>query len=325
MTDRFTLAHRLSPDHFTTRLHADVRDGLTAAPKTLPPKWLYDTRGSELFEDITRLTEYYPTRAEDEVLDRHAADIARLTGADTLVELGSGSSAKTRRLLDALTAHGTLRRYAPVDVSPAALLAAGEALCRDRPGLRVAATVADFEAELVLPEPSGGPRLVAFLGSTIGNLPPARRSAFFSALRAALGGGDALLLGADLVKDPAVLLRAYDDPHGVTAEFNRNVLHMLNRELHADFAPGSFAHRAVWDAEAEQIEMRLRARTAQTVKLPPLDLSVDFADGEELRTETSAKFRRAGLTAELAHRGFGVRAWWTDERERFAVLLAVPD
>lgn len=324
MTERFTLERRLPPDHRATTLRADVRRGLTAEPKWLPPKWFYDARGSELFEEITRLPEYYPTRAEQEILTRRAPEIAALTRARTLAELGSGSSRKTRLLLDALTTAGTLTRYAPTDVSEAALRAAGQALCRDYPRLRVTATVADFEADLALAPEAEGPRLLAFLGGTIGNLDPGQRAAFYGLLRHALSADDALLMGADLVKDPAVLERAYDDSQGVTAAFNRNLLHVLNRELDADFDPGAFQHRAVWNAEEEWIEMRLRSREAQTVKFPPLDLSVDFGRGEEMRTEISAKFRREPLTAELAAGGFTVRQWWTDAEERFALLLAVP-
>lgn len=324
---RFTLDDRLPADYLTDSLHADVRDGLGTAPRTLPPKYFYDKRGSDLFEQITRLPEYYPTRAEHEILLRRAPEIAALTRAATLIELGSGSSRKTRLLLDALTAGGTLQRYAPLDVSPSALSEAGEAICRDYPGLRVAATVADFEqggvAAALSDEP--GPRLLAFLGSTIGNFDRAQRRAFYRTLALALTSDDVLLLGADLVKDPETLVRAYDDSAGVTAEFNKNVLHVLNRELGADFDPGAFDHIALWNTAEERIEMRLRARRAQTVKIPDLDLSVDFADGEDLRTELSCKFRRDSLTAELKEGGFTVRHWWTDEANRFALLLAVPN
>jgi L-histidine Nalpha-methyltransferase len=320
---RFTLDDRLPADYLTDALHSDVRGGLSAAPRTLPPKWFYDKRGSDLFEQITRLAEYYPTRAEQEILTRRAPEIAALTRAATLVELGSGSSRKTRLLLDALTAGGTLQRYAPLDVSGAALSEAGEAICRDYPGLRVTATVADFERDLALSD-EPGPRLLAFLGSTIGNFDRAQRRDFYRTLALALSGDDVLLLGADLVKDPATLVAAYDDAAGVTAEFNRNVLHVLNRELGADFDPDAFDHVALWNTEEERIEMRLRSRRAQTVKVPDLDLSVDFAEGEDLRTELSCKFRRESLTEELKEGGFTVRHWWTDQAGRFALLLAVP-
>jgi dimethylhistidine N-methyltransferase len=321
---RFTLDDRLPADYFTDTLHADVRSGLGAAPRTLPPKWFYDKRGSDLFEQITRLPEYYPTRAEQEILVRRAAEIATLTRPSTLIELGSGSSRKTRLLLDALTAGGTLRRYSPLDVSASALEEAGQAICRDYPGLTVTATVADFEAGLPLTD-EPGPRLLAFLGSTIGNFDGPQRAAFYRTLSLALTSDDVLLLGADLVKDPEVLVRAYDDAAGVTAEFDKNVLYVLNRELGADFDPDSFDHVAVWNAEHERIEMRLRARTAQTVKIPDLDLSLTLAEGEDLRTELSCKFRRESLTAELKEGGFTVRHWWTDAPGRFALLLAVPN
>lgn len=321
---RFTLDDRLPAGYFTDSLHADVRAGLAERPRTLPPKWFYDKRGSDLFEEITRLPEYYPTRAEQEILVRRAPEIAALTRAATLVELGSGSSRKTRLLLDALTAGGTLRRYAPLDVSGAALAEAGEAICRDYPGLEVTATVADFEAGLPLSD-EPGPRLLAFLGSTIGNFDPAQRQAFYRMLALSLTSDDVLLLGADLVKDPRVLVRAYDDEQGVTAEFDKNVLHVLNRELGADFDVDAFDHVAVWNAEQERIEMRLRSRAAQTVKIPELDLSLSLDAGEEVRTELSCKFRRESLTAELHAGGFTVRQWWTDPEERFALLMAVPN
>lgn len=320
---RFTLRDRLPEDHFTDSLRADVLSGLGTMPRTLPPKWFYDERGSELFETITTLDEYYPTRAEHEILARRAPEIAALTRAATLVELGSGSSRKTRLLLDALTAGGTLRRYAPLDVSASALREAGEAVCRDYPGLRVTATVADFDTDLALGD-EPGPRLLAFLGSTIGNFDAARRARFYRTLSRALSGDDVLLLGADLVKSPEVLVRAYDDARGVTAEFDKNVLRVLNRELGADFDPDAFEHVAVWNAELERIEMRLRSREAQSVKVRELDLTVDFAAGEELLTELSCKFRRESLTRELADGGFTVRRWWTDAAARFALLLAVP-
>ncbi|MFD5315316.1 L-histidine N(alpha)-methyltransferase [Streptomyces sp. NPDC127098] len=319
----FTLDDRLPADHFTTTLHADVREGLGRAPRGLSPKWFYDERGSDLFERITRLPEYYLTRAEQEILVRRAPEIAALTRATTLIELGSGSSRKTRLLLDALTAAGTLRRYAPLDVSAPALEAAGIAIHRDYPGLAVSATVADFESELVLPG-DPGPRLLAFLGSTVGNFDEPQRHAFFRSLSRALSGDDVLLLGADLVKEPEILVRAYDDAAGVTAEFNRNVLRVLNRELGADFDPDRFDHVALWNPEFERVEMRLRARATQTVKIPDLDLTLELAAGEDLRTELSCKFRRAALTAELERGGLTVRRWWTDPAGRFALLMAVP-
>jgi L-histidine N-alpha-methyltransferase len=306
------------------QLRADARTGLTASPKWLPPKWFYDSRGSELFEEITRLPEYYPTRAEREILVARAAEVAALTGAGTLVELGSGSSEKTRLLLDALRSQGTLASFVPLDVSAAALSDAVAVLTGDYPGLRIQGVVGDFNRHLkLLPDSFGGAvRLIAFLGGTIGNLLPEDRARFFAELRSTLEAGEWLLLGADLVKDPAVLVPAYDDAAGVTAEFNRNVLRVLNRELGADFAVDAYQHVALWDAAQEWIEMRLRATRAMRVRLPALDLSVAFAEGEELRTEVSAKFRRDGLTDELADAGFEVRRWWTDAAGRFSLSLA---
>ncbi|MFD7767478.1 L-histidine N(alpha)-methyltransferase [Streptomyces sp. NPDC059787] len=315
----FHLTRTLPEDTTDAALRADVHAGLTGSPKTLPPKWFYDARGSELFEEITALPEYYPTRAEREILRARAGEIAAASGARTLVELGSGSSEKTRHLIDALTG---LHTYVPVDVSESALTLAGRALAAERPGLEVHALIADFTARLTLPD-TPGPRLVAFLGGTIGNLLPAERAAFLASVRALLAPGDALLLGTDLVKDERVLVRAYDDAAGVTAAFNKNVLTVINRELGADFDPDTFDHVALWDAGHEWIEMRLRSRTAQTVKIPSLGLAVDFAAGEELRTEVSAKFRQDGVRGELSAAGLELARWWTDGEARFALSLSV--
>ncbi|MFZ4181893.1 L-histidine N(alpha)-methyltransferase [Streptomyces pseudogriseolus] len=311
---------RTLPEYATSAaLRADVLAGLTSTPKWLPPKWFYDGRGSELFEEITALPEYYPACAEREILVARAGEIAEATGARTLVELGSGSSEKTRFLLEALTG---LRGYVPVDVSQSALTRAGRALAAERPGLDVHALIADFTAGLTLPD-TPEPRLVAFLGGTIGNLLPDERAAFLAAVRSLLSPGDTLLLGTDLVKDEQDLVRAYDDAAGVTAAFNKNVLSVVNRELDADFAPAAFEHVALWNAEREWIEMRLRSRTAQTVKIRALDLAVEFAAGEELRTEISAKFRQEGIRAELAEGGLELTHWWTDGGTRFALSLSV--
>jgi L-histidine N-alpha-methyltransferase len=315
----FLVTRTLPEDATDAALRADVLKGLTSTPKTLPPKWFYDARGSELFEQITELPEYYPTRAEREILVGRAGEIAAVTGARTLVELGSGSSEKTRYVIDALT---ELHTYVPVDVSDSALTQAGHALIEERPGLDVHALIADFTGGLALPD-TPGPRLVAFLGGTIGNLLPDERATFLASVRALLSPGDALLLGTDLVKDESVLVEAYDDAAGVTAAFNKNVLTVINRELGADFDPGSFDHVALWDADNEWIEMRLRSRTAQTVKVPALDLAVDFAAGEEMRTEVSAKFRRDGVRAELSAAGLELAHWWTDGQGRFALSLSV--
>jgi L-histidine Nalpha-methyltransferase len=320
-------AHRISryltADDLAASLAYDVRTGLSAMPKALPPKYFYDARGSELFEEITRLPEYYPTRTEETILRAGAEEMVHRSGADTLVELGSGSSTKTRLLLDAMRANGRLRRYVPVDVSESALQGAMDALGADYPTLDMHGVVADFERHLEL-LPRAGTRLVAFLGGTIGNLPPGTRARFLAAIRAGLAPGDRLLLGTDLVKSPDRLVRAYDDEAGVTAEFNRNVLHVVNRELDADFVPEAYEHVAIWDAEHEWIEMRLRSTSKQTVRIARLDLEVRFAAGEELRTEISAKFRREGVAAELAAAGLDLDAWWTDPAGDFALSLSAP-
>src|SRR5580692_9604137 len=330
-----TIEYRLPPDYRAASLRADALAGLTATPKSLPPKWFYDAQGSALFEKITELPEYYPTRAERSILRAAAAEIARLSRARVLVELGSGSSEKTRLLLSALRAEGSLEAYVPVDVSESALVGAEETLAVEYPGLAVHAVVSDFEQYLgieQLPsahEASGadtaaGPRLVAFLGSTIGNMVPAERAAFLQRVRASLRPGDSFLLGTDLVKEVAVLVAAYDDSAGVTAAFNKNVLAVLNAELGADFDLDGFEHVAVWDPANEWIEMRLRATAEQRARVRDLDLDVHFAAGEEMRTEVSAKFRRAGVEAEVAAAGLAMRAWWTDTGERFGLSLSVP-
>ena len=302
-------------------LRADARAGLTADPKHLPPKWFYDARGSELFEQITELPEYYPTRTERALLARSVDEIAALSGADTVVELGSGSSAKTRLLLDAFTRAGTLRQYVPQDVSESALRPAMDALAHEYPGLELHGVVGDFTRHLDR-LPRGRRRLVAFLGGTIGNLVPAERAAFLTQLRSVLVPGEQLLLGTGLIVDEDVLVRAYDDAAGITAEFNRNVLRVLNRELAADFDVEAFTHRAVWDREHEWIEMRLRADRAMTVALRELDLTVEFAAGEELRTEISAKFLPGGVRGWLEATGFTFTRSWTDSDHRFALTLA---
>jgi L-histidine N-alpha-methyltransferase len=295
--------------------------GLGSKPRWLPPKWFYDARGSELFEDITRLPEYYPFRAEREILDTRAAELARHTDARSLVELGSGSSEKTRLLLDSLRDHGTLADFVPLDVSESALREAVAAIVADYPGLAVHGVVGDFTAPLT-GLPGGSPRLVAFLGGTVGNLLPEERHTFLSSVRGVLDDGEWLLLGTDLVKDPQTLVRAYDDASGVTAAFNLNVLHVLNRELGASFPVTDFTHVARWNAEEEWIEMRLRAERAMTVEIPAVKLVVELAAAEEVRTEVSAKFRRDGVERELKAAGFALEAWWTDSADRFALSLA---
>jgi L-histidine N-alpha-methyltransferase len=313
----------LDPGALAAQMATDVRAGLTSTPKTLPPKYFYDARGSELFDEITRLPEYYPTRTERSILEAHIDDIARLTSAETLVELGSGTSEKTRLLLTALRGAGTLRRFVPFDVDPTVLEEASAAVAEEFPGLEVEPVVGDFELHLgALPRRPR--RLLAFLGSTIGNLEPGGRARFLADVRDSLGDGDAFLLGTDLVKDPARLVAAYDDEQGVTAAFNKNVLAVLDRELGADFKGEAFEHRAVWDADHEWIEMRLESTGSQRVHVADLDLAVAFEPGEQMRTEISAKFRREGVERELAAAGLSLEQWWTDPDGDFALSLSVP-
>lgn len=311
----------ISPDDLQRALRADVSAGLTADPKWLPPKWFYDAAGSELFERITELPEYYPTRTERALLAEHAADIAAATDVETLVELGSGSSEKTRLLIEAGLAHGSLTRYVPQDVSPSALIGAIDELGVAYPNLDVRGIVSDF-TDTLRTLPTGGRRSIAFLGGTLGNMVPAERAEFLGDIAETLQAGEYLLLGVGLVIDPAVMVPAYDDAAGVTAQFNLNVLSVLNDNLGAGFDPADFEHVALWNDEDEWIEMRLRATRAHSVRIDGLDLDVSFAEGEEMRTEISAKFRRDGITRELADAGFGVGQFWTDEHERFALILA---
>jgi L-histidine N-alpha-methyltransferase len=311
------IAVLFSAEERKAALRAEARLGLTSTPKELQPQWFYDERGSELFEAITRLPEYYLTRAERSILERRTGEIAAITDATTLIELGSGTSDKTRLLLDALAP----RRFMPFDVSERTLQASARTLARQYPALDVIALVGDFERHLRL-LPTDERRLLAFLGSTIGNLPPTRRSLFLSDVAATLDDGDAFLLGVDLVKSPARLAAAYDDASGVTREFNLNVLRVLNRELGGDFDVSAFEHVAHWNAEAEWMEMFVRSCCRQTVRLEALELEVAFGAGELMRTEISAKFHRRRLANELEAAGLAVRRWWTDDAGDFAVLLA---
>jgi L-histidine N-alpha-methyltransferase len=301
----------------------DVLDGLTRPFKELPPKHFYDARGSELFERICELPEYYPTRTERQILEQSAAEVVELTGATELVELGSGSADKARILLDAMQSAGTLRRYIPLDVSEQALQQAAEQLVSEYDGLQVDGVIGDFERHLDnVPARDGGPRLVALLGGTIGNFPPGSRRRVLREMGRLLASEDRLLLGTDLVKDPAVIEAAYDDSEGVTAEFNRNVLHVINRELDADFSPEAFDHVAFFDRKHEWVEMRLRARSPQTVEIADLGLSVEFDAGEELRTEISAKFTRDRLESDFRAAGLQLEHWFTDPDGLFALSLA---
>jgi L-histidine N-alpha-methyltransferase len=323
MSDTATLRvdTHLDPADLGRALRSDAHRGLTATPKDLPPKWFYDDRGSELFDEITRLPEYYPTRTERSILLEHADDIVATSGADTLVELGSGTSEKTRILLDAFRARGALRTFAPFDVSEATLRDAAADVASEYPGVDVHAVVGDFERHLAH-VPTTGHRTVAFLGGTIGNFAPEPRARFLASLAATLRPGETLLLGTDLVKEEDRLVRAYDDDAGVTAAFNKNVLHVLNRELGAEFDPDAFDHVARWDPDAEWIEMRLRARNELRIPVPELELEVVFAAGEEMRTEISAKFRRETVASELEAAGFALAEWWTDAAGDFALSLA---
>ncbi len=317
-----TVDIHLDPSDLDRTLRRDVRDGLAADPKTLPPKWFYDDRGSALFDEITRLPEYYPTRCERAILAEHAKEIAVLTDADTFVELGSGTSEKTLLLLDAFASTGRLRRFVPFDVSEGTLRDAAARIDERYPGLEVHAVVGDFERHL-REIPMVGTRLVAFLGGTIGNLDPAERTTFLGDVAALLRPGEHLLLGTDLVKDEARLVAAYDDAAGVTAEFNRNVLSVINDALDADFDPDRFRHEAVWNEDEERIEMWLHADEAHEVTIDVLDLTVAFDAGEGVRTELSCKFTAERLDAELDDAGFAPVARWTDDDGDFALTLAV--
>jgi L-histidine Nalpha-methyltransferase len=302
-------------------LAADARLGLTAEAKWLPPRWFYDERGSALFEQITELPEYYPTRTERRILAERADEIAAAAPVETVVELGSGSSAKTHLLLDAWQRAGTLRRIITLDVSTSALTEAAEILQRRYPSVELCPVRGDFTRHLQQLDTVGRTAIV-FLGSTIGNLDPEQRHQFFGSVRATLAEDDVLLLGTDLVKPAEVLIPAYDDAAGVTAQFNLNVLRVLNRELGGNLPVDGFTHRAVWNAEQERIEMRLRAEQEVLARLADIDLEVHFDRGEELLTEISSKFRRAGITEELAAADLRLREWWTDAEQYFAVSLA---
>lgn len=286
--------------------------------------WLYDERGSWLYEEVTRLPAYYLPRREAEILQAHAAEVARRTEARTLVELGSGNAANTRILLDALEAARTLERFVPVDVSEEMLRETARSVAAAYPGVTVDEIVGNFERDLAA-LPTEGPRLVVLLGSTIGNLYPEQREELLEALAREPAEDDALLLGLDLVKDAARLEAAYDDPSGVTEAFVRNALTTVNRELDATFEQRRFAYEPRWDPDHEWMDIGLRAREAHTVALERLGLEVAFARGERLRVEVSSKFRRETFEPELAAAGFRARSWWTDRAGDFAAVLARPE
>lgn len=313
----------VTPADLDAALRRDVAHGLSRTPKELPAKWFYDERGSELFEEITQLDEYYPTRRERSILSLHADEIAKAASAGTLMELGAGSGQKTRILLDALLDAGSLETYIPVDVSGDYLQESAEKIAADYPDIRVHAVVADHDRHLQL-LPSLERRLIAFLGSTIGNMAPRERGRFLGALRAIMRQGDTVLLGVDLVKDQGRLVRAYDDAKGVTAAFNRNVLSVINRGLDADFDLDRFQHVAAWDELHERMEMRLHSTRDQVVHIRELGLRVAFSAGEEMRTEISSKFRRSGLEQELSRADLDLMCWWVDADGDYAVCLARP-
>lgn len=296
----------------------ELVQGLTATHKTLSPMWFYDARGCELYDDITKLDEYYPFRAEREILQARSAEIMALAESNTLVELGSGNSEKTRFLLDAMTMPAT---YVPFDVAEGTLRDAAQALIAEYPGLDVHGIVGDFNNDLVH-LPKAGRQLVALLGSTIGNFAPDARAEMLSTLRAGMKEGDAFLLGTDLQKDRHRLVAAYDDARGVTAAFNLNVLTRLNRELGANFDVELFRHVALYNDDENWIEMRLVSLAAQKVRIEALGLDVEFTEGESVRTEISTKFTPDGVTRELTAVGMKVLDQWTDDAGDFLLTLA---
>jgi L-histidine N-alpha-methyltransferase len=301
----------------------DVREGLSASPKELSPKYFYDERGSMLFEQITELEEYYPTRAERAILTERSAEILAAAGTPgTLVELGSGSASKTRHLLSAMRDAECLQTYVPVDISEEITHSTAQTLVEEYPGLDVRGLVCDFESDLERIHGDGSPRLFVFLGGTIGNLYPGERREFLTRIAALFGPGDHLLLGTDLVKDTARLEAAYDDDAGVTAEFNKNVLAVLNRELAADFDLDAFEHVSRYDAREERMDIRLRSLASQTVQLAGLEMTIQFAAGEEMRTEISTKFTRERLEAVYSEAGLEMRGWFTDPAGDYALSLA---
>jgi L-histidine N-alpha-methyltransferase len=319
----FTIDVHLSADEVRQQMRGDALEGLQGRPKSIPPVWFYDERGSRLFEDITQLPEYYPTRAERALLEAHAPEIAELSKADTLVELGAGACDKTRILLTAMQEAGTLSRYVPFDVSDDFLRDVAATLAEEYDQLDIHVVIGDFHHHLG-EIPSDGRRMIAFLGGTIGNLAPAQRVRFLSQLHATMADGDSLLIGTDLVKDRSRLVAAYDDAAGVTADFNRNVLHVLNEQLGGDFDPDRFRHVALWNEDEQWIEMRLRAEEATEVTLTGADIVVQFDEGEDLLTEISAKFTPQRVQRELRDAGFVVDGMWGADDGEFLLTLAHP-
>ena len=316
-----TVRHLSDARDQNVELANDALEGLTANPKRMPSKWFYDSRGSQLFEDITRLPEYYLTRAETEILETHALPIISELQPAEIIELGSGYSVKTKLLIDAMRSAGSGSRYVPIDISEAALWQAAQHLCTYYPWLAIDGLVGDYFTDLQK-VPRRGRRLVAFLGSTVGNYEEGERKDFLGALASMLQPGDGLLLGLDLVKAEESLLAAYDDAAGVTAEFNKNMLHVVNRELGADFAIEDFEYAAIWNEERACIEMGLRASRPMVVSLTRLLLEISFEEGEMLHNEISCKFTRRTAAAELGAAGLSLDSWHTDRHHRFAVAVA---
>lgn len=320
-TSRLRVDNHLDHGFFERSLRDDVCAGLRRTPKRLPPKWFYDDRGSELFEQITRLTEYYPTEAERSILRDNADDIARASGADTLVELGSGAADKTRVLLDGLSRTGQLRSFVPFDVSEGILRSSSADLLEEYPEITIHGVVGDFESHL-REIPMEGKKITALLGGTVGNFYPEQRMKFLEDIVAGMKTGDTFLLGTDLVKAIDRVELAYNDPYGITAEFNKNVLYVLNERLDANFDVEAFEHVATFDTVNEWIDIRLRSLKTQDVRIEDLDLDVHFEENEELETEISSKFTKEKVASELAAVGLELVEWWTDERDDYAVSLS---
>lgn len=321
MTVNPQLTVLIDDDDLHNQLLADVKAGLHATPKRMPPKWFYDKRGSALFEQITRLPQYYLTRSEASILSDFGPDIVSATHSNSIVELGSGMSEKTRILLDAFSKYGELESYYPFDVSDVTVEDSLEILSEAYPHLTVGGVVGDFSRHLHH-LPSGKNRMVVLLGSTIGNMLPRERADLLSSLRREMNPGEKFLVGADVIKDVGTMVAAYDDPEGITAKFNRNLLLVLNRHFDGDFQPAKFSHEVVWDKTAQVIEMRLRALTPMRVDLSALDMEVNFQAGEELHTSVSTKFRLEDLRVELEEAGFHPLQHWTDLDKYFTVQLA---
>src|ERR1019366_341255 len=319
----YTIDVHISPGEIRRRMRADAIAGLQADTKSIPPVWFYDERGSQLFEEITRLPEYYPTRSERRLLEAFAPKIAQLSKADTLVELGAGSCEKTRVLLSALQQLGTLSTYVPFDISDEFLRDAASTLTEEYDPLAVHLVIGDFSEHLA-EIPTDGRRMVAFLGGTIGNLDPARRARFLFDLNCTMSSDDSFLLGADLVKERQRLVAAYDDAAGVTAQFNKNVLHVLNEQLGGNFDPDLFAHVALWNDKEQWIEMLLRAVEPSEVTLRDAGIAVRFARGDDILTEISAKFTPETIEKELGAAGFVIDDMWGADEGEFLLTLAHP-